>query len=54
MNAKEIIKKHYAKIGRKGGTNRMASITRKEREELSAKALAARWKKNLGKIENKT
>jgi len=49
MNEKDILREHLSKLGKKGGkkggTNRMASMTPKERVTLAKKAAAARWKK---------
>lgn len=47
MNEEEILRRHFSKLGKKGGPkggkSRMASLTEEERAELGRKAAAARW-----------
>jgi hypothetical protein len=47
MNEKEILREHLSRLGKKGGkkggTNRMASLTPKQRSALAKKAATARW-----------
>jgi hypothetical protein len=47
MNEKDILREHLSKLGKKGGkkggANRMASMTPKQRVALAKKAATARW-----------
>ena len=49
MNEKNILREHLSKLGKKGGkkggANRMASMTPKQRTALAKKAATARWGK---------
>ncbi len=49
MNEDDILREHLSRLGRKGGKkggkNRMAALTPKQRKELARKAARARWAK---------
>ena len=49
ISVKEIIKKHYQKIGKKGGLiggkARAAALTPERRKEIAVNAANKRWKK---------
>jgi hypothetical protein len=49
VNEKEILRKHFSKLGKKGGLkggkSRMDSLTPEQRKALAKKAAAARWGK---------
>lgn len=42
---KAELRKHFQKLGKRGGTARAANLTPQQRQESAKKAAAARWPK---------